>query len=168
MRRLSLLLLLLCVLALPTPALSASGDGALVVTRASGVITVQGKGVIFGHFDRGSLTVLSYKADGSAAPTVGGAKVKLARGRGSVYSGNDVRFLFPSGTYTLRFDGAVIDISAVGKGSVQVVGKGSGDDGSFAVNGAKALSVSSASASASFGATTATTEKGSGTSGRSS
>ena len=49
-----------------------------------------------------------------------------------------MRFLFPSGKYTLQFDGAGIDLSAVGKGCVAVVGEGSLDDGTISVNGAKA------------------------------
>ncbi len=169
MRRL-LLLLLLTALALPALAVasrSAPGDGSLVVTHASGVITVSGKGLIFGHFDRGSLTVIDYRADGNAAPTVSGAKMKLAGARiNVVYSGSGVRFLFPGGKYTLKFDGVGIDISGVGKGSVQVVGKGSSDDGTFAVNGAKALPLAIAPASAAYGGSTlgTTSDKGSTTS----
>ena len=36
---------------------------------------------------------------------------------------SDVRFLFPSGTFTLKFEGTGIDLSAVGKGSLKVAGK---------------------------------------------
>ena len=42
---------------------TAPGDGSLVVSNADGALTVQGKGVIFGHFDRGKMTCLDYKAD---------------------------------------------------------------------------------------------------------
>ena len=170
MRRLSLLLLL-PVLALPTLALaarSAPGDGSLVVANVSGTITVQGKGLIFGHFDRGSLTVLDYRPDGTTAPSVSGAKMKLTGSLDVLYSGSDVRFLFPGGKYTLRFEGVGIDISGVGKGSVQLAGRGSLDDGTFAVNGAKPLSLSSAPATASYGGAGAGADKVSGTSGRSS
>ena len=37
-----------------SPRTGRAGDGSLVVSNASGTITVQGKGLIFGHFDRGS------------------------------------------------------------------------------------------------------------------
>jgi hypothetical protein len=151
-----LLLLLLSAFVLLAPSLaggSASGDGSLVVSHGSGVIIVSGSGVIFGHFDRGSLTVLDYKADGGAAPSVSGAKMRLSGGRVNVvYSGNDVRFLFPGGRYTLKFDGAGIDISAVGKGTLKVTGKASTSDASFSVNGAKAVPLATAQASASYGA----------------
>ena len=172
MRRLSLLLLLF-VLALPTLALaarSAPGDGSLVVSDAGGTIIVQGKGLIFGHFDRGSVTVLLYKADGNAAPSVSGAKMKpVDRNLNVVYSGNDIRFLFPGGKYMLRFDGVGIDISAVGKGTVQVSGRGSPAEGSFAVNGGRPQSLTSVLAAASYGGVAnANAEKGNGASGRSS
>jgi hypothetical protein len=142
MRRL-ILLLLLSALALPALALaarSAPGDGSLVVKDANGVITLQGDGLVFGQFDRGTLTVLDYTPDSNAAPTVSGAKMKLSGGTLTVrYVGSHVRFLFPGGKYVLRFEGIGIDISAVGKGAVQVTGRGTVDDGTFAVNGSKAL-----------------------------
>jgi hypothetical protein len=170
MRRLCLLLLL-SVLALPTLALgarSAPGDGSLVVKDANGAIVIQGDGLVFGQFDRGTLTVLEYKPDSTSAPSVTGAKMRLGRGRlNVVYTGSKVRFLFPGGRYVLRFDGVGIDISAVGKGAVQVTGKGSLDDGSFAVNGAKPLSLTPVPAVANYGGLGgATLDKSISTSGR--
>src|SRR5262245_48776513 len=117
MRRLTLLLLLVA-LVVPTAShagRAAQGDGSLVVSNVDGVITVQVKGVIFGHFDHGSMTVLEFKADGNALPTVSSAKQKLSGAKlNVVYSGSDVRFLFPDGKYTLRFDATGVDLSAVG------------------------------------------------------
>jgi hypothetical protein len=145
MRRIALILLAL-TLALPvaaTAARAASGDGSLVVTNADGSITVQVKGVIFGHFDRGRMTVLDWKADNpNALLSVSSAKMDFKGAKlNVVYSGKDVRFLFPAGSYTLRFDGAGIDLSAVGKGTLSVTGKTSstGEDGVVSVNGAKAI-----------------------------
>ena len=67
MRRLTPLLLAALALAAPFAALAAErtapGDGSLVVSNADGTLTVQVKGVIFGHFDRGKMTVLDYKTD---------------------------------------------------------------------------------------------------------
>jgi len=118
------------------------GDGSLVVSNADGSLTVQVKGVIFGHFDRGRMTVLDWKADNpNALATVSGAKMDFKGAKANVvYSGKDVRFLFPSGSYTVKFEGGGIDLSAVGKGSLSVSGKTSptGDDGIVSVNGAKA------------------------------
>jgi len=160
MRRLTLLLL---TLALVVPAASyagrwAAGDGSLVVSNADGVITVQVKGVIFGHFDHGSLTVLDFKAEGNGLPTVSSAKQKLSGAKlNVVYSGSDVRFLFPDGKYTLRFEGSGIDLSAVGKGTVQFAAKSPLDDGTVALNGARAVPMSAIGSVATFGGTTAVT-----------
>jgi hypothetical protein len=137
MRRLTLLLLL--CLAFPAAALaerSAPGDGSLVVSNADGVLTVEVKGVIFGHFDRGKMTVLDW--DATALPTVSGAKMDVKGAKATVvYAGGDVRFLFPSGKYKLKFDASGIDLSAVGTGKL-TASKNSLDEGTMAVNGAKA------------------------------
>jgi hypothetical protein len=161
MRRLAFLLLL-AVLSLPTSAVagrSGAGDGSLVVANASGVLTVQVKGVIFGHFERGTMTVLDYKADSkSALPTVSGAKMDLKGAKAHVvYSGSGVRFLFPSGKFTLRFDGSGVDLSVVGRGWL----KGA-VDGTVSVNGARAIPITAGGAAVSFGgqlSVTATAEK---------
>jgi hypothetical protein len=166
MRRLVPLLLALALL-VPTAALAgkaAPGDGSLVVSNADGVLIVQVKGVIYGHFDRGKLTVLDYKADSlSALPTVSGAKMDLKGAKANVvYSGSDVRFLFPSGNFTLKFEGSGIDLSAVGKGTLKVTSRSAFDDGTVAVNGQKPTALPSV---ASFGGSslsvTATVEKSS-------
>jgi hypothetical protein len=166
MRRIALLLLLAVTLALPAASVAgrtAPGDGSLVVSNADGVLTVKVTGVIYGHFDRGKMTVLEYKAENNALPTVSGAKMELKGAKiNVVYSGNDVRFLFPSGTFKLKFDGSGIDLSAVGKGTLQVAGKSSLEDGTVALNGGRPTPLPSV---ASFGgsslAVTANLEKSS-------
>ncbi len=52
-------------------------------------------------------------------------------------SGSDVRFLFPSGRYTIELIASDINASAVGKGTIVGTGLGTPDDGSFSVNGGK-------------------------------
>jgi hypothetical protein len=85
-----------------------------------------------------------------------------------VYAGKGVRFLFPGGVYTLRIEGTGIDVSAVGRGSIQMTGKGSKNDGTVAVNGATAVPLAVAPALATYGGTSGatvektTTEKSSG------
>src|SRR5579862_289669 len=115
---------LLVALAVPAGALasgsgsSGSGDGALAVTHASGTIYVQGRGVIYGPFDQGTLMVLKYVPDdGVSIPAVSSGKSKYSRGAG-VYTGSDVRFLLPSGRYVIELIGTDIDASAVGAGSI--------------------------------------------------
>jgi hypothetical protein len=113
-----------------------SGDGSLVVSGANARLTVSGHGLIFGHLDRGSITVVGdYRPDDNTAlSSVSGARMKLA-GDNVVYVGSNVRFLFPGGRYTLIVDGTGIDISAVGTGRVTAVGKGTVDDGTISVDG---------------------------------
>jgi hypothetical protein len=155
MRRLCLLLLL-TLLALPTLALAARSkpnDGSLVITNANGTVTLQGSGLVFGQFDHGTLTVIDYEPEKHAAPTVSGARMKplTSASLNVVYVGSNVRFLFPGGKYVLRFDGVGIDLSVVGKGTVQVAGKGTVDDGSVSVNGAKPQDMTPFLSSASYG-----------------
>jgi len=136
MRRFALLLFAVLLLA---PAALADrrvvGDGTLAVSGASTrLILVRGSGLIFGHIDQGTLTVLSYDAAGTSAPQITGATARIVANV-VVYSGADIRFLFPNGHYSLRFEGTGIDISAVGRGSINAVGLGTTRDGSLSVDG---------------------------------
>jgi hypothetical protein len=144
MRKLCLLLLASLVL-LPAAALAdrgSSNGGSLAVSDAVGKVTVSGHGLIFGHLDRGTITIVGdYKPDDNTAlSSVSGAKMKFAGGN-VVYSGTDVRFLFPGGRYTLVVDGSGIDLSAVGTGKLTAVGKGSAQDGWVTVDGGTPQSI---------------------------
>jgi len=142
MRKLCLVLLA-SLLLVPAAAFAkhcSSGDGSLVVSDAIARLTVSGHGLIFGHLDRGSITVVGdYKPDDNTAlPSVSGAKLKF-NGSNVVYSGSDVRFLFPAGRYTLIVEGTGIDISAVGTGKLTALGKGFANDGTVTVDGGTAV-----------------------------
>jgi hypothetical protein len=146
MRKLCLLLLA-GLLLLPAVAIAdrgGSSGGSLVVTDANARLTVSGHGLIFGHLGRGTITVVGdYRPDDNTAlPSVSGAKMKFTGGN-IVYTGSEVRFLFPGGKYTLIVDGTGIDISAVGTGKLAAVGKYLGDDGTIAVDGGTPLLVDS-------------------------
>ncbi len=138
MRRICLLLAaVLCMPAIAAAAGTAVGDGALGVSGAHGTIYLQGRGVIYGHFDAGTLMVLSYVPDdGVSVPAVSSPRAKYSRGSG-VYSGIDVRFLLASGKYTIELIGANMNASAVGTGRIVATGVGTPDDGSFTTNGGK-------------------------------
>ena len=146
MRKL-ILILLATVLILPAAALAgreSPGDGSLVVSNADGKLTVQGKGLIFGHLDHGTITVVAYTpGDNTALPSVSGAKMRVTA-KNVVYSGNDVRFLFPGGRYNLIVDGTGISISAVGSGRFTAFGDGTSDDGSFTVDGSRVQQIGAA------------------------
>jgi hypothetical protein len=137
-----LILILLASVLIPAAASAGrdtSGDGSLVVSNADGRLTIQGRGLIFGHLDHGTITIIGdYKPeDITALPSVSGAKLKV-RDDNVVYVGNDVRFLFPSGRYTLIVEGTNIDISAVGRGKFTAISDGGLDNGSFTVDGGRA------------------------------
>jgi hypothetical protein len=138
MRRLPLFLVTVLALACAATALAggvASGDGSLVVSGASvRLLVVTGNGLIFGHVNQGTLTILDYSGDPPSVQ-MNGSVLKLQVGSSTQYSGSDIRFLFPNGHYTLRFDGVGIDLSAVGKGAVTAIGVGSANDGSLGTNG---------------------------------
>jgi hypothetical protein len=127
-------------LVVPTAALAApvaAGDGSLALNNASGTIYVSGRGVIYGHFDSGTLLVLDYKPDdGVSTPAISSGKAKWTKASGA-FAGTDVRFLLPSGRYTIELIAVGLDASAVGKGSIVATGLGSTDDGSYTVNGGK-------------------------------
>jgi hypothetical protein len=138
MRKLCLVLLA-SLLLLPAAAFADRGGpsgGSLVVTDASARLTISGHGLIFGHLARGTITVVGdYKPDDNTAlSSVSGAKMKFSGGN-VVYTGSDMRFLFPGGKYTLIVDGTGIDISAVGTGKLASVGKYLGDDGTITADG---------------------------------
>jgi hypothetical protein len=148
MRKLCLLLLA-GLLLLPAAAVAERGGssgGSLVVSDANARLTISGHGLIFGHLGRGTITVVGdYKPDDNTAlSSVSGAKMKFT-GSNVVYTGSDVRFLFPGGRYTLIVDGTGIDISAVGTGKLAAVGKFFGDDGTVAVDGGMPQAVDSVS-----------------------
>jgi hypothetical protein len=103
-------------------------------------VIVHGSGLIFGHINQGTMTVLDYRAADPSTAQVNGSILKLpAGGSATQYSGSDIRFLFPNGQYTLRFDGVGIDISAVGRGAASAIGVGSANDGSMGTNGGRGL-----------------------------
>jgi hypothetical protein len=152
MRRFALVLLASLLLA---PAAFAdrrvAGDGTLAVSGASArVIVVKGSGLIFGHIDQGTLTVLSYDAAGTSAPQITGATARIVANV-VVYSGTDIRFLFPNGHYSLRFEGTGIDISAIGRGNVAAFGLGTTRDGTLSVDGGDPQAVTIFGVSARFG-----------------
>lgn len=118
------------------------GDGSLVVTAASGRLTIAGRGLIYGHIASGSVTVVGdYRPnDVTSLSSITGARQTIV-GKNVAYVGTNVRFYFPAGQYSLIVEGTGIDISAVGRGTVSALGAGNTDDGSFAIDGGKSRSV---------------------------
>jgi hypothetical protein len=120
----------------------AAGDGTLVVRDANAKLRVVGRGTIFGRFDHGTITIIDRSPDDFVQPQVigGGAPVIEVGEDGKWiynYKGDNVRFRFFGGKYSIRFVGTGINISAVGRGTFWAAGNGTVDDGEFVVDGLK-------------------------------
>jgi hypothetical protein len=141
MRRLILIpvLVLLCLPAVAWAGAGAIGDGALVLTGVNArTVFVQGRGLLVGHIDQGTLTVVNYDPDDRNPPQISGPGYKLLGDPPlAVYTGANITFLFPNGKYSLKLVGSGIDVSAVGKGTATAIGGGNAD-GTMSVNGGKA------------------------------
>jgi hypothetical protein len=164
MRRVLVLPLACLLLAAPPVALARDGvasDGSLAVSNAwVRQMVIQGNGLIFGHIASGTLTVVSYSPADLRAPQVSGAVSKVVGGGAIRYTGADVRFLLPNGRYLITLEGAGIDVSAVGQGTVTAAGFGTDNDGTLSVNGGKPLPVGFTSGLAVFGGKKEKGEKG--------
>jgi hypothetical protein len=128
------------------------GGGSLAVSGANGSLVVSGQGVIFGYLDQGSLLVFRYSPDSSTdAISVEGASARSGSGV-TIYSGSQVRFLLPAGRYTVEVVGSGIDVSAVGRGTINVSASTSTvSTGSLALNGGRPASFAKVAVPASFG-----------------
>ncbi len=137
---LALLLLLPAVAFAGGQAANASGDGSFATTDAGGRVIVTGRGLIYGHISAGTITVLSYISDDGSLPQLSAKSRSTVAGSFGAYTGTDVRFFFPAGRYSLQIDGGGIGVSAVGRGSVSLVGDPAlSDDGLYSINGGKGL-----------------------------
>jgi hypothetical protein len=154
----------LLALAAPAAALgapSAKGDGTVALTSASGTIWVKGSGVIYGHFDSGTLVVLDYRPDDpTSVPAVSGSKLRMIR---DSYTGTDVRFLLPPGRYSIELVTDDLNASGVGKGSVVATGLGTPDDGTLSVSGGKPLPLGPSAIALLFGGSRTSSATFSGT-----
>jgi hypothetical protein len=129
----------LSALALPGAASGygrASGDGTLLIKDGIGKVTVSAKGGVIGHLGEGVLTIRDPNPDDDISELVTGAeRAHAVNDLVTKYWGKDVRFRYIGGRFTITILGSDIDLSAIGKGTVALVGKGTADDGTYSVNG---------------------------------
>ena len=129
----------LFVLALPGAALAhsgAPGDGTLLIRHGIGKVTITAKGGVIGHFGDGVLTVRDPNPDDNIYEVVTGAdRSHNVNDFVTKYWGRDIRFRYIGGRFTITVVGNDIDLSAIGRGTVALVGKGTADDGTYSVNG---------------------------------
>jgi hypothetical protein len=129
------------LVALALPATSAArqrgaADGTLSVRDARGKISISARGGVIGSFAQGSVTIVDPIENDGTGPIVSGESFhKEIDFQTDVYRGKNVRFRIIGGSFRVRVQGRGINLSLVGKGNVTLLGAGTGDDGTYSVNG---------------------------------
>jgi hypothetical protein len=152
MRRLSVILGLFSVIAVPTAALaapSATGDGSLVVQNGSAppntpVVQLTITGSVIGHVDKGRI-IIDTGVNGEA-PDVTGAEWRGDSTRSDtaqVWRGLDFKFRAVAGkNMVVLVYGTGVDLVAIGKGTVRLAGVPDAvSDGKYSLNDADFLSL---------------------------
>ena len=144
MRRL-LTFAMLAALALPAASAARSqgaNDGTLSVRDARGTITISGRGGVIGSFARGSVMINDpVDGDGTGPVVTGDDWSKDRDATTTTWGGTKVRFRIIGGAFRIVLKGRGINFSLVGTGRVTLFGAGTGDDGSYSVNGGEYLAV---------------------------
>jgi hypothetical protein len=145
MRRL-LTFALLAALALPAVSAARSqsaNDGTLSVRDARGTITISGRGGVIGSFTQGRVTISDpVDGDGTGPVVTGDDFPPIERNdTTTTWRGTKVRFRIIGGSFRIVVKGRGINLSLVGKGNVTLDGAGTGDDGTYSVNGGDYTSV---------------------------
>jgi hypothetical protein len=153
MRRLSVILGLFSVIAVPAAALAApatTGDGSLVVKDGSApagtpVVQLTITGSVIGHVDHGRI-IIDTGVNGDA-PDVLGAEYRgdsKFSYTAQVWRGYDFKFRAVAGkNMVVLVYGSGVDLVAIGKGTVKVAGlpDAAVRDGSYSLNGADFVSL---------------------------
>jgi opacity protein-like surface antigen len=144
MRRL-LTFAMLAALALPAASAARSPgptDGTLSVRDARGTITISGRGGVIGNFARGSVMINDpVEGDGTGPIVTGDEWSKDRNDTTTTWGGTKVRFRIIGGSFRIVVKGRGINLSLVGTGKVTLAGAGTGDDGSYSVNGGEYLAM---------------------------
>ena len=136
------------LIALALPAASAArdqsaSDGTLSVLGGRGAITISARGGVIGSFARGSVTISDpVEGDGTGPIVTGDDFPPIERNdTTTTWRGTKVRFRIIGGSFRIVVRGRGINLSLVGTGKVTLDGAGTGDDGSYSVNGGEYLAV---------------------------
>jgi hypothetical protein len=156
MRRLSVILGLFSVIAVPAAALAAptaTGDGSLVVKRGAApqgipVVVLQITGSVIGEVGGYGKLVIDAgpNADATAEPQVTGAGLPSDSSRSAtaqVWKATNFKFRAVGGTYTVLVYGTGVNLVAVGSGTVRLAGFPDTPvgDGKYSLNGADFVSL---------------------------
>jgi opacity protein-like surface antigen len=131
--------------ALALPAASAArdqsvSDGTLSVQNGRGTITISARGGVIGSFARGSVRINDPIDGDGTGPIVTGDEWSNERdATTTTWGGTRVRFRIIGGSFRIVVRGRGINLSLVGTGKVTLDGAGTGDDGSYSVNGGEYL-----------------------------
>src|SRR5438034_497111 len=145
MRRL-LTFAMLAALALPAASAArnqGAADGTVSVRDGRGTITISARGGVIGSFARGSVTISDPIDGDGTGPIVSGDDFPPIERNDTTttWRGTKVRFRIIGGTFRIVVRGRGINLSLVGKGNVTLDGAGTGDDGSYSVNGGDYLAL---------------------------
>ncbi len=148
MRRAALIAVFVSALLVPASALAlkdAPGDGTLVVKGASGpaktpVVALSVTGAIIGSIGQGKIVIDDPTPANDQSPEVTGydwRRDSTTSDTAQVWGGTNFKFRAVGGHYTILIYGSNVDVVAIGKGTVTLVGladdpKG---DGTYSVNG---------------------------------
>ena len=133
--------------ALALPAASAARnqsptDGTVSVRDARGTITISGRGGVIGSFARGSVTINDpVDGDGTGPVVTGDDWSKDRNDTTTIWGGTKVRFRIIGGSFRIVVKGRGINLSLVGTARVTLAGAGTGDDGTYSVNGGDYLAL---------------------------
>jgi hypothetical protein len=133
------------LVALALPATSAArhqgaSDGTLSVQNGRGTITISVRGGVIGSFARGSVRISDPIDGDGTGPIVTGDEWSNERdATTTTWGGTRVRFRIIGGSFRIVVRGRGINLSLVGTGKVTLDGAGTGDDGSYSVNGGEYL-----------------------------
>jgi hypothetical protein len=136
----------LVALALPAASLArdqGASDGTVSVRDGRGTITISGRGGVIGSFARGSVTISDpVEGDGTGPIVTGDDFPPIEKNDTTTpWRGTKVRFRIIGGSFRIVVKARGINLSLVGTGKVTLDGAGTGDDGSYSVNGGDYLAI---------------------------
>lgn len=128
MRKAVLILLALVAAAPAAAALAQRGaaDGTVTIEGARGQVVVQARGAVIGRLDAGTLEIVDLSPEDDSDPIVVGRAKERLKGGTHTWRGQKLSFRLIGGSYRVTLRGSGIDLSAVGRGFVQVRGEGAG------------------------------------------
>lgn len=138
MRRLLVACALALLSALPAAVSQASrrvpGDGCLVVRDGRGIVTVAGKGYVFGRFDQGNVVIEDPEPGAGTVKVFGSDRTRPLSETRTIYIGDQVRFR-ASGRFKFRVNAnSGIGLSVVGRGTAVLSSDDFLDAGEFSVD----------------------------------